>query len=166
MWRWAWWLIPAAWTLSNHDNSQKVKRTKCKERAQNKRAAKAEHLSHLESKWLFRREVLRDAFRKDQASSNAWPWNDQPKMPCLEWCSFPFFLLPFYQRSVTAKCLAENALRACMPECETGSLLDRRALQSKSQLSVINYLVHILNILKTYFICTSGFSKRCSEKSK
>ena len=54
---------------------------------------------------VFRRDVLRDALRKDQASSDVWPWNDQPKMPCLECGSFPFFLLPFYQKGVTAKCL-------------------------------------------------------------
>ena len=47
---------------------------------------------------FFRRDVLRDALREDQASSNAWPWNDQPKMPFREGCAFPFFLLPFYQK--------------------------------------------------------------------
>ena len=40
------------------------------------------------------RDVLRDALRKDQASSNAWPWNDQPKMPCRECGSFPVLLHP------------------------------------------------------------------------
>ena len=33
-------------------------------------------------------------------------------MPCRECCSFPVFLLPFYQKIVTANCRSENALRA------------------------------------------------------
>ena len=40
--------------------------------------------------------------------------HEKPKMPCRECCSFSVFLHPFYQKSVTANCRSENALRACM----------------------------------------------------
>ena len=45
-----------------------------------------------------RRDVMKGELRKDQAWSDAWAWNGQPKMPCLEVSSFPRYESAFFSR--------------------------------------------------------------------